>query len=126
MANDEKKPRGSKNQIGVANGRFEIEYSDKSNLLEHANYRYQLQEREDPNLYRYLFDYDSVPKVVFNHRHVPVSMPKEIWITDTTFRDGQQSTSPFTTQQIVDLYKYLHKLGGPKGLIRQSEFFVYT
>ena len=70
---------GSKEQIGVANGRFEIEYSEKSNLLEHANYRYQLQEREDPNLYRYLFDYESIPKVVFNHRHVPVSMPKEIW-----------------------------------------------
>ena len=53
-------------------------------------------------------------------------MPKEIWITDTTFRDGQQSTSPFTTTQIVDLYKLLNKLGGPRGIIRQSEFFVYS
>ncbi|MBR6290633.1 MAG: 2-isopropylmalate synthase, partial [Clostridia bacterium] len=126
MENVDKKKQEGKPPVGVANGRFEIEYSEKSNLLEHANYRYQLQEREDPNLYRYLFDYDSVPKVVFNHRHVPISMPDEIWITDTTFRDGQQSTSPFTTKQIVDLYKYLHKLGGPKGLVRQSEFFVYT
>ncbi|MBR3639693.1 MAG: 2-isopropylmalate synthase, partial [Clostridia bacterium] len=126
MANDEKKPRGSKNQIGVANGRFEIEYSDKSNLLEHANYRYQLQEREDPNLYRYLFDYESVPKVVFNHRHVPVSMPKEIWITDTTFRDGQQAIEPYSVKQIVDLFKLMSKLGGPYGIIRQTEFFVYS
>ena len=105
---------------------FDIQYSPKSNLLEHANYRYQLQERDTPNLYRYMFDYENVPKVVFNHRHVPVCMPPEIWITDTTFRDGQQSTSPFTAQQIVDLFTLLHKLGGPKGIVRQSEFFVYT
>ena len=52
-------------------------------------------------------------------------MPKEIWITDTTFRDGQQSTSPFTVEQSVHLYKLMHSLGGPKGIIRQSEFFVH-
>lgn len=53
-------------------------------------------------------------------------MPEHIWITDTTFRDGQQSAQPFTVKQIVDLYKMMHRLGGPKGLIRQSEFFVYS
>ena len=49
-----------------------------------------------------------------------------IWITDTTFRDGQQSRSPYTVEQIVDIYKMLHRLGGEKGLIRQTEFFVYS
>lgn len=102
------------------------EYSRVTNLIEQSSYRYSLQEREDPNLYRELFAYDEVPKVSFNHREVPEKMPSDIWITDTTFRDGQQSTSPFTVRQIVDLYKMMHKLGGPKGLIRQSEFFVYT
>jgi isopropylmalate/homocitrate/citramalate synthase len=53
-------------------------------------------------------------------------MPKEIWITDTTFRDGQQSRAPYSTEEIVDLYKLLSKLGGEKGIIRQSEFFVYS
>ncbi|MHB1153814.1 MAG: 2-isopropylmalate synthase [Eubacteriales bacterium] len=101
-------------------------YSEITNLLEQSAYRYQLQERETPNLYRHLFDYDTIPKVSFNHRSVPINMPDEIWITDTTFRDGQQSTSPFTVKQIVDLYTLLHKLGGEKGIIRQSEFFVYT
>jgi len=103
-----------------------LEFSDKTNLLEQSSYRYQLQERAEPNLYRHLFDYESIPKVSFNHRSVPISMPDEIWITDTTFRDGQQSTSPFTVDQIVHLYTLMHKLGGPKGIIRQSEFFVYT
>ncbi len=104
----------------------ELEYSQNTNLLEQSAYRFQLQDRETPNLYRYLYDYKSVPKISFNHRFVPMNMPEEIWITDTTFRDGQQSTSPFTVEQIVHLYKLLHKLGGPKGIIRQSEFFVYT
>ena len=53
-------------------------------------------------------------------------MPSEIWISDTTFRDGQQSRAPYTVKQIVDLYKMLNRLGGKKGIIRQSEFFVYT
>jgi len=100
--------------------------SDASNLLEFSQYKYSLQDVENPNLYRDIYPYTEVPKVPFNHRRVPISMPKEIWITDTTFRDGQQSRAPYTTEQIVDLYKMLSRLGGEKGIIRQSEFFVYS
>ena len=103
-----------------------LQFSESSNLLEQSGYKYELQERDTPNLYRYLFDYDSIPKVSFNHRHVPINMPEKIWITDTTFRDGQQSTSPFTVDQIVDIFKMLHRLGGKNGIIKQSEFFVYS
>ena len=110
----------------IMTGDHELEYSGSTHLLEQSAYKFQLQERSEPNLYRYLFDYESVPKVSFNHRFVPTNMPEEIWITDTTFRDGQQSTSPFNVDQIVHLFGLLHKLGGPNGKIRQSEFFVYT
>lgn len=103
-----------------------LEFSDKTNLLEQSVYHYDLQDVDEPNLYRDLFDYEHVPKISFNHRQVPMHVPAELWITDTTFRDGQQSTSPFTVEQIVTLYKMLHRLGGPKGLVRQSEFFLYT
>lgn len=103
-----------------------LEMSKKSNLLEQASYKYSLQDIEEPNLYRDMFDYDQVPKVAFNHRRVPMNMPEDIWITDTSFRDGQQSMEPYTVRQIVDLYKLLAELGGPYGLIRQSEFFIYT
>lgn len=103
-----------------------LEFSKKSNLLEQSAYRYTMQDAEEPNLYRHLFDYQSIPKIPFNHRIVPMNTPDDIWITDTTFRDGQQACSPFSVKQIVDLYKLLHKLGGPKGIIRQSEFFLYT
>lgn len=97
-----------------------------SNLLEQAQYKYSLQDVDEPNLYRDIYPYDEVPKIAFNHRRVPLAMPEEIWITDTTFRDGQQSRAPYTAEQIVELYKMIHRLGGPKGIIRQSEFFVYT
>ena len=53
-------------------------------------------------------------------------MPENIYITDTTFRDGQQSRAPYTTEQMVEIYKMLHRLGGPKGIVRQTEFFVYS
>ena len=102
-------------------------YFDKGkNLLEEDKYHYQLQDVPEPELFRDLYPYDEIPKVVFNYRHVPMDMPAEIWITDTTFRDGQQSTSPFTVKQIVDLFKLMSRLGGPNGLIRQSEFFLYS
>ncbi len=97
-----------------------------TNLIEQAQYKYSLQDVDEPNLYRDIYPYDEVPKVAFNHRHVPLDVPDEIWITDTTFRDGQQSRAPYTVKQIVDLYKLLNRLGGEKGIIRQSEFFVYT
>ena len=104
----------------------DIRYNKKSNLLEDHIYHYELQDVKEPHLFRELFDYKSVPKVAFNNRHVPVNMPEKIWITDTTFRDGQQSTSPFTVKQITDLYRMMSRLGGPKGLVRQSEFFIYS
>ncbi|MFR8087453.1 MAG: 2-isopropylmalate synthase [Lachnospirales bacterium] len=104
----------------------DLHMNPKTNLLEQAEFNYILQDVEQPNLYRQNFKYDEVPKIVFNRRLVPMEMPGEIWITDTTFRDGQQSREPYTTEQIVRLYEMLHRLGGPKGLIRQSEFFLYS
>ena len=53
-------------------------------------------------------------------------MPADIWITDTTFRDGMQSQAPYSPTQITDIYKMLSRLGGPKGIIRTTEFFVYS
>lgn len=100
--------------------------SKHTNLLEQSSYKYSLQDVADPNLYRDIYSYDSVPKIPFNHRRVPLNMPEHIYITDTSLRDGQQSVEPYSVEQIVRIYKYLHKLGGKKGIIRQTEFFVYS
>lgn len=103
-----------------------LEISAKTNLLEENDYRFALQDVAEPNLYRDIYDYESVPKIAFNHRRVPMNMPEEIWISDTSFRDGQQSVNPYTPEQIVDLYKLMSRLGGPYGIIRQTEFFIYS
>ena len=103
-----------------------LELSNSSHLLEQKSYKYQLQDVAEPQLYRDAFSYEEAPKIPFNHRRVPMNMHEEIWITDTTFRDGQQSMEPFSVQQIVDLYKLMSRLSGPKGIIRQTEFFIYS
>ena len=97
-----------------------------TNLLELEEHMYPLVDVDTPNVFRNLFHYDEIPKIAFNDRIVPHNMPNEIWITDTTFRDGQQSRAPYTTEQIVTIYDYFHRLGGPNGKIRQSEFFLYS
>ncbi|MBQ6583472.1 MAG: 2-isopropylmalate synthase [Mogibacterium sp.] len=103
-----------------------IVYSKRTHLLEQEPYNYQLQDVEEPNLMREFFEYTEIPKVSFNYRTSPYGMPENIWITDTTFRDGQQSREPYTVRQVVDIYKMISKLSGPNGIIRQTEFFVYS
>ena len=100
--------------------------NNHTNLLQLEEHLYHLVDVEQPKTFRNLFRYSEVPKIAFNDRIVPHCMPENIWITDTTFRDGQQSRAPYTTEQIVKMFDYFHDLGGPKGIIRQSEFFLYS
>ncbi len=55
-----------------------LEIFSKTNLLEQKSYKYSLQNVEEPNLQRDIFSFNSVPKVFFNHRRVPMNMPEEI------------------------------------------------
>lgn len=87
---------------------------------------YPLQEVREPNLLREQFPFTEVPRILFDGTIVAPRPPAAIWITDTTFRDGQQARAPYTPEQIVHIYDMLHRLGGPQGVIRQSEFFIYS
>jgi len=92
----------------------------------------------EPNLLEKTFDYDLPPLIHFDSPAVeyidgkpiefdPVALKsRDIVITDTTFRDGQQARPPYTIDQMVHIYDLLAKLGGPGGVIRQTEFFLYT
>jgi len=68
----------------------------------------------------------EVPRITFDGKSVPMEPAPEIWLTDTTFRDGQQARPPYTVEQIVRIYDMLSRLGGPNGVIRTSEFFLYS
>lgn len=88
--------------------------------------RYQLQDVDEPHLFKEIFPYEEICRVEFDHRVELIDPPDDIFITDTTFRDGQQARPPYTVQQIVDLFDMLYRLGGKGGVIRQTEFFLYT
>src|SRR5262245_49170920 len=79
-----------------------------------------------PTYFRDTFPYSLPPITWFERDTVPLDPAPAIWITDTTFRDGQQSRAPYSPEQIARLFDLLHRLGGPSGMIRQSEFFLYT
>ncbi len=81
---------------------------------------------EEPNLMRDIFPYSEIPKTIFDGAVVDVKPAKEIWITDTTFRDGQQARTPYTLEQVSRLFDLISRLSGPNGVIRQSEFFIYS
>jgi len=86
----------------------------------------ELADVQKPNLYREAFPYTEFPKVVFDNETVAYDIPEKIWITDTTFRDGQQARPPYKPEQILRIYDLLHEIDGGTGLIRQCEFFLYS
>ena len=81
-------------------------------------------DRRQPNILRDDFPYTRIPPLRFEPSPVPMALSADVWITDTTFRDGQQARAPFTPRQVIDLYRLLAELG--PGVIRQTEFFAYT
>ncbi len=87
---------------------------------------FPLQDVDEPILFREQFPYTEIPKLLFDGETPELNPASDIFITDTTFRDGQQARPPYTVKQIVDIYKMLHRLGGPNGVVRQSEFFLYS
>jgi isopropylmalate/homocitrate/citramalate synthase len=87
---------------------------------------FELKDVKEAVLYRDMFPYTGVPRVVLEDRMIQTNIPRDIWITDTTFRDGQQSRPPYTPGQIADIFDFLHRMSGPKGVIRQTEFFLYS
>lgn len=88
--------------------------------------KYTLVDKKDPELFKELFPYVEPPKILFDGRYIPPQPAKNFYITDTTFRDGQQARTPYTPAQIETIYKFLHRLSGPNGIIRKTEFFLYT
>lgn len=97
-----------------------------------------LKEVTEPNMVYDIFPHVMPPYIVFdgpiteqiNGQAYTINpedlKTRDIFITDSTFRDGQQARSPYTTEQIVKLYDFLSRLSGPNGVIRQTEFFLYS
>jgi isopropylmalate/homocitrate/citramalate synthase len=100
-----------------------VKYNNRTRMLE---VEFSFRDVKAPNLFRNIYPYKQIPKIVFNHRIVPMNIPEKLYITDTTFRDGQQARSPYTVEQIVKLFGLLGKLDNGSGIILHSEFFIYS
>jgi isopropylmalate/homocitrate/citramalate synthase len=99
---------------------------------------YSLKDVKNPNLLKDTFLYSLPPRIFFEEkikeiiddREVEFDAPsvgwRDLFITDTTFRDGQQSRPPYSIEQTKKIFEMLSRAGGPNGIIRQSEFFLYT
>ncbi|MBN1344281.1 MAG: 2-isopropylmalate synthase [Phycisphaerae bacterium] len=100
--------------------------------------RYHLEDVAKPNYMEDTFDYSKPPRIKFTSpiyeemdgQLVAIdpdeALSRDLCVTDTTFRDGQQSRPPYTIDQQVQLYEYLAKMDNGMGVIRQTEFFLYT
>lgn len=99
--------------------------NSQNGLLSFAQYS-KLENIEEPNLLREQFPYSEVPAISFDGMSVPMAPIEDFYITDTTFRDGQQARPPYTVEEIVKLYDFLSRIGGQNGVIRVSEFFLYS
>jgi citrate (Re)-synthase len=99
---------------------------------------HKLVDCQTPNLVEDIFPYSLPPRIGFDGpvvEHIdgePIEFDfrdikdRDIVITDTTFRDGQQARPPYTIDQMVHIYDLLARLSGPNGVVRQTEFFLYT
>src|SRR5260370_35206066 len=85
--------------------------------------QHELVDVAEPNLLREIFPYDAVPQIVFDGVIEKPEPAPDFFITDTTFRDGQQARPPYTVEQIVTMFELLHRLGAPPRPMRQSAFF---
>jgi isopropylmalate/homocitrate/citramalate synthase len=86
----------------------------------------ELKNRDNPELYRDMFPYSKIGRVNFGHQLLAPNPANPMFITDTTFRDGQQARPPYKAKQIAEIFDLIHELGGRSGLINASEFFMYS
>lgn len=87
---------------------------------------YEVIDVPEPKLYKSVFPWDLPPRIVWDGVVVPMEVPNEIWLSDTTFRDGQQAREPYTIEQYVKIYEYLHRISGPRRKVDFTECFLYT
>jgi len=106
--------------------------------MSQAKKKHRLVDAKEPNLVEDIFVHSLPPLIRFEGAVIENIdgqavefdfagiKDRPIVITDTTFRDGQQARPPYTIDQMVHIYDLLSKLSGPNGVIRQTEFFLYT
>jgi len=81
----------------------------------------------DLRLFKEVFPFNDVPRIFLSTDDYVRSLShlNEIYLTDTTLRDGQQGWRNLTYEESVKVYEVLTELAGD-GVITTCEFFLYT
>lgn len=76
-----------------------------------------------PEYFNDVFPVDAFPQYEWVER--PNKLPNEIWMSETTHRDGQQGGLPLNVERSRRIYDILCRVTNWSGAIRQAEFFPY-
>lgn len=83
----------------------------------------QFTEPTTPDYFPESFPRDAFPAYVWTDR--PAALPPDVWLTETTHRDGQQGGLPLSADTSLQIYDILCRFTGASGALRQAEFFAY-
>ncbi|MDG4834256.1 hypothetical protein O7627_33875 [Solwaraspora sp. WMMD1047] len=78
---------------------------------------------DQPEYFPAVFPREEFPRYDWTER--PATLPDDVWISETTHRDGQQGGLPLDTATSIEIYDLLCQVTGTSGAIRQAEFFPY-
>jgi isopropylmalate/homocitrate/citramalate synthase len=79
---------------------------------------------DGPEYFEDAFPRDAFPQYLWETER-PDTLPSEVWLSETTHRDGQQGGLPLTTEYSCQIYDILCEITGDSGAIRHAEFFPY-
>ena len=82
----------------------------------HASRPLTLDNRVEPELYRDVFPYTHVSRIEFDDTFLVPRPADPMFITDTTFRDGQQARPPYTVKQIARIHNARIRLNSEVGV----------
>jgi 2-phosphinomethylmalic acid synthase len=78
---------------------------------------------EEPEYFLEVFPRGDFPR--YDWTEPPADLPHDVWMSETTHRDGQQGGLPLDTPRSIEIYDLLCEVTGASGAIRQAEFFPY-
>lgn len=80
---------------------------------------------EQPEYFLDVFPRDAFPRYLWEDGTPPATLPHEVWLSETTHRDGQQGGLPLNTARSCQIYDILCEVTGDSRAIRHAEFFPY-
>lgn len=80
---------------------------------------------EEPEYFPEVFPRDAFPRYTWDDGMRPLTLPHEVWLSETTHRDGQQGGLPLSLDTSRQIYDILCEITGESTAIRHAEFFPY-